>query len=413
MEKLQEEEYKVKIVGIDLGTTRCCAAVNRNGRIETVALENTGERLLPSYVSFDETTEKCGEIVIKRMRNYSKSTVFDSKRIIGRKFEEIKQHEIQNYKDFQLEILEKNNLLVDVTDCNNTVVQKHPEEISAALLKYIKRKVDEFQGEHLYDVVITVPAGFTESQKTATEVAALIAGWKTVNIMPEPIAAMFAYYIKQPILSNTTMLLFDLGGGTLDISIFRIFNGQIKVLNISGDSNIGGRDFDNLIFDYIKNYLNVFYEMAMPKSKHYNILLQCQNIKEHLSLNEEDAFEIDFEIDDPIDSFIPVTKELFETLSIPLMKRIKDVLNYSLIGSDLKANQINKVLQVGGGCRMPMVKNLLNETFPEAEHCCDGHPEEIVAIGAAYSACFSAATECGLYGPSELSFKEIQRRYSI
>uniref|UniRef100_A0AC35FMI0 Uncharacterized protein n=1 Tax=Panagrolaimus sp. PS1159 TaxID=55785 RepID=A0AC35FMI0_9BILA len=161
---------------------RCCVAVIRKNGITTVPLDNNGERLLPSYVSYDEENVKCGQIVVERLRNYSKSTIFDSKRIIGRSLSDI---EIDIFWPFGIfEISSKVYLEVEKFNGKSTVF---PEEVSAALLKHIKQKSEEFQGKPISKAVITVPSAFNESQKNATLEAATIAGWKEIILLPEPI----------------------------------------------------------------------------------------------------------------------------------------------------------------------------------------------------------------------------------
>uniref|UniRef100_A0A914QNZ1 Heat shock protein 70 n=1 Tax=Panagrolaimus davidi TaxID=227884 RepID=A0A914QNZ1_9BILA len=266
-------------IGIDLGTSRCCVAVIRKNGITTVALDNTGERLLPSYVSYDEENVKCGQIVVERLRNYSKSTIFDSKRIIGRNLSDI---EIDTYWPFGIfEINSKVCLEVEKFNGKATVF---PEEVSAELLKHIKQKAEEFQGKPLSKAVITVPAAFNEAQKNATLEAAEIAGWKEIILLPEPIAAAFAYFNDRSISNNSNVLLFDLGGGTLDVCIFKIQNNQIEIISNTGDSKFGGRDFDTVLINYFKNALSTQYGISFVKHKKYLLMVKCQKIKETLSV---------------------------------------------------------------------------------------------------------------------------------
>uniref|UniRef100_A0AC34F971 Heat shock protein 70 n=1 Tax=Panagrolaimus sp. ES5 TaxID=591445 RepID=A0AC34F971_9BILA len=324
------KRIRFQAVGIDLGTSRCCVAVNRNGGIATIPLDNSGERLLPSYVSYSEENIVCGKVVVNRLRNYLKSTIFDSKRIIGRYFNDI---EIDEYWCFSVNF-ENEKVLLEVNGFNGKKKKITAEEVAADLLKYMKNKAEEFQGEKIAKVVITVPAAFTDAQKTATIAAAKLAGWNEIELLPEPIAAAFAYFIDRPISNNSTVLLFDLGGGTLDVCIFKVENNQIQIISNIGDSKLGGRNFDTVLINYFRNLLNTKYGI-------YRLMLESQRIKEDLS----------------------------------------SIKNSS---SNLKENQINKVLHVGGGSRMPMIKELLKEMFPVSEHCCEEHPDEVVAIGAAY-----------------------------
>uniref|UniRef100_A0A914QWP9 Heat shock protein 70 n=1 Tax=Panagrolaimus davidi TaxID=227884 RepID=A0A914QWP9_9BILA len=232
---------KIDAVGIDLGTSRCCAAVSRKNGIETVPLDNKGERLLPSFVAYDEEHIKCGQVVIDRLRNYSKSTIFDSKRIIGKNINEI---EIDQFWPFKISNLSE-KILMGVTSVKEEIFVS-AEEVATALLKFIKEKSEAFQGKPLTKAVITVPANFADTQKNSTLNAAKLAGFENVMILSEPVAASFAYFVDREIPNNSNILLFDLGGGTLDVCIFRIVDYQIKIICNGGDTKLGGRDFDTL-----------------------------------------------------------------------------------------------------------------------------------------------------------------------
>uniref|UniRef100_A0A914QJ38 Uncharacterized protein n=1 Tax=Panagrolaimus davidi TaxID=227884 RepID=A0A914QJ38_9BILA len=395
--KIQTNDDSINATGIDLGTSRCCSAVNRREGIKTVALDNKGERQLPSFVAFDEKKEKCGRIVIHRYINHARSSVFDAKRIIGKRFDEIEKDEnwpfgmetfkiVKPKRQRRSQWINGDDVLLKINVPNGTIL-KRPEDISAALLKHIKLKVEEFQGKRLSEAVITIPAAFSETQKRTTYNAAILAGWETIYLLPEPVAAAFAYFINRPIPKKSTLLLFDLGGGTLDVCIFKIKNKKLHIISRSGDPNIGGRDFDNLLIQHFTDILTNLYNCTITENKKYKLFFKCQIIKESLSEVPEtylDAEEIDFSIEG--DTFITVTREEFEEMSLPLLQKIRQNINTALEKICLNPNKIDKVLQVGGGCRMPMIKKLLLDMFPNSEQCCDTNPDEVVAIGAAYCA---------------------------
>uniref|UniRef100_A0AC34G6M4 Heat shock protein 70 n=1 Tax=Panagrolaimus sp. ES5 TaxID=591445 RepID=A0AC34G6M4_9BILA len=247
----------------------------------TVPLDNTGERLLPSYLAYDEKNYICGRVAVNRLRNFSKSVIFDSKRIIGRRINEI---EIDSNWPFN--ISSKNDKVVMEIKKLNVTVEISAEEAATDLLKYMKKKAEEFQAKKLVKVVITVPAAFNEKQKDATIQAAKSAGWNEIILLPEPIAAAFAYFIDRPISNNSNVLLFDLGGGTLDVCIFNITDGKIQIISNNGDSKLGGRDFDTVLFNYFKNKLASKFGIALIKDKKYKLLFHCQQIKEDLSTIE-------------------------------------------------------------------------------------------------------------------------------
>uniref|UniRef100_A0AC34FY44 Heat shock protein 70 n=1 Tax=Panagrolaimus sp. ES5 TaxID=591445 RepID=A0AC34FY44_9BILA len=378
--KFITNNVNINAVGIDLGTTRCCVAVNRKSGIETVAIENESSRLMPSYVSFEEKNVICGNVVVQRLRNYAESTVFDCKRIIGRSFSKIV---INDYWPF--EVLESQNNAVLKLKINSMEVRKTPEEIAADLLKNLKQKVEQFQGKCLSEVVITIPATFTKSQEDATHLAAVLAGWDTVVFLPEPIAAAFAYFIDRPLSNNSTVLLFDLGGGTLDVCIFEIKDNQIQIISKSGDASLGGRDFDNLLIKHFEYKLKNEHNVLVTKGKIYTLMLKCQEIKHALSTVHNSSLDVDDF--DPLKNFsIDIARETFEELAQNVLKQIHISIMEALNNLNYQPNQISKILLVGGGSRMPMVKKLLQNIFPESEQCCEEHPDEVVAIGAAYYA---------------------------
>uniref|UniRef100_A0AC34FQQ7 Heat shock protein 70 n=1 Tax=Panagrolaimus sp. ES5 TaxID=591445 RepID=A0AC34FQQ7_9BILA len=381
--KIQPNNAKINAVGIDLGTSRCCAAVNRRNGIETVALDYKGERLLPSFIAFDEAHIKCGQIVIDRLRHYSKSTIFDSKRIIGREFSDI---EIDESWPFTV-ILDNDNknvmLEVKTFDGRNQI---SPESASASLLKYIKQKVEEFQGQKSKHAVITVPAAFTEAQKMATLKAAKLAGFEKIALLPEPVAASFAYFINRPIPNNSKILLFDLGGGTLDVCIFKIQNNQIFIISNTGDSKLGGRDFDKILINYFLNIFNSKFCILLADGKKYKLMQECQKIKENLSNSANSCLDVEEFDASKEGELISISQKELQKMTTSLMNRIQNTIFSALQSSAYTPDQIDKVLQVGGGSRMPMIKNLLQNLFPKAEHCCEENPDEVVAIGAAYYA---------------------------
>uniref|UniRef100_A0AC35F076 Heat shock protein 70 n=1 Tax=Panagrolaimus sp. PS1159 TaxID=55785 RepID=A0AC35F076_9BILA len=332
--------------GIDLGTSRCCAAVNRKNKIETVALDNQGQRLLPSYVGFDENKIKCGQLVADRLRYFSKYTVFDSKRIIGRKFEDIKINSRWPFK-----IINTGNGVCIEVETATEISRKNPEQIATALLKQIKQKAEAFQGQKLTNVVITVPATFTELQKCATHSAAVLAGWNIVELLPEPVAAVFAYFIDRPIPNNSTLLLFDLGGGTLDVCVFHVANNEIEILSIDGDSQLGGRDFDNVLIDYFHDRLKTEKGINELGDRKYKLIQDCEKIKEDLSAIDKSWLDVDG-YDPSKTGLLTIIQTEFEKLSEALLIRIKNCILSAVNKSSAK--DIDKVFFVGGGSRMPM-----------------------------------------------------------
>uniref|UniRef100_A0AC34FP11 Uncharacterized protein n=1 Tax=Panagrolaimus sp. ES5 TaxID=591445 RepID=A0AC34FP11_9BILA len=379
--KIDLYDNKINAVGIDLGTSRCCMAVSRNNKIETVALENTGERPLPSFVSFDEEAAKCGDIVVHGLqRGKEKYTCFDIKRIIGKEF-----HDIVPDRSWPFEVIENENGKVVIKTKNvNGETFKTPEEISAILLKYMKEKAKEFQGKPETKAVLTVPAAFTDSQKEATLEAAKLAGWENITLLPEPIAASFAYFNNREIPNNSNVLLFDLGGGTLDVCLFKIINGSLQIISNIGDTCLGGRDIDNLLIGHFTTALKHEFKIDIKtrlKSK-YKMMIECQKIKHNLTIMKKDLLDAEA-FDASIEGHIDIERQELEEMVMNLIQRMRSAVNKALSDAKLTHKEIHKVLQVGGGCRMPIVKEMLKNMFKNAEHCVEEQPDEVVAVGAA------------------------------
>uniref|UniRef100_A0AC34FEM0 Heat shock protein 70 n=1 Tax=Panagrolaimus sp. ES5 TaxID=591445 RepID=A0AC34FEM0_9BILA len=406
---LATNSEKIDVVGIDLGTSRCCAAVNRKNGIETVALDYKGERLLPSFVSYCEKNPICGQLVIDRLRFYAKSTVFDTKRIIGKNFENVIKDKNWPFKLINAE----DKPLIEI-ETGSEVLRKTPKQIATVLLNYVKQKAEEYQGHKLSKAIITVPASFTEAQKKVTRSAAILAGFDDIELLPEPIAAAFAYFIDRPLPNNSTVLLFDLGGGTLDVCIFKIKNDQIQIISQDGDSQLGGRDFDNVLIDYFGAILQSDYRVSELGDKKYKLMLECQKIKETISTINESWLDVE-DFDPAKTGIIKINQNKFENLAKEYISRIRDIIFSALNKIKHNPKQIDKVLYVGGGSRMPMIRRMLEGIFPHAEQCCEKHPDEVVAVGAAYygyhifsSNNFKHASRIhngSLYIPSKMSHK--------
>uniref|UniRef100_A0AC35G468 Uncharacterized protein n=1 Tax=Panagrolaimus sp. PS1159 TaxID=55785 RepID=A0AC35G468_9BILA len=372
-------DERINAVGIDLGTTRCCAAVNRKNGIQTAPLDNLGQRLLPSYVAYNEENIICGQEVVNRMQHYSASTVFDSKRILGKTFEKLKIDESWTFK-----VTDNNGKINIKVQRLDNEISLSPEEVSGALLQHVKKEVEKHQGKKLTEVVITIPAAFSDVQKQATYDAAVFAGWEKVHLLPEPVAAAFAYFVDQTLPDNSIFLLLDLGGGTLDVCIFKVIKNHIEIICRSGDPNFGGRDFDNLLVDYFKKRLENDFQVVISGRRKYKLMQLCQEIKHDLTVCKDYKLDVeDFDVSKE-NLCIPITQEQFYDISTNLIEKLKRNIEAALNKAGYTKKDINKVLYVGGGCRMPKVEQLLKKMFPNVEHCCQQNPDEVVAIGAAY-----------------------------
>uniref|UniRef100_A0A914R5L5 Calponin-homology (CH) domain-containing protein n=1 Tax=Panagrolaimus davidi TaxID=227884 RepID=A0A914R5L5_9BILA len=377
--KLSNYDPDIQAVGIDLGTTECCTAVMRKNGPEFVVLDPiTAGRTMPSYVAFDEKEPKCGQIVVDRMRHQSKCSVFDSKRIIGKTYETIT---IDPLWPFQISENDDNVLLTLETYNGRDI--KSPEEVTAALLRHIKTATEAFQSKNLNTAVITVPSEFSDKQKEATKMSAEYAGWQNIHFIPEPLAAAYAYFSEIDMPENANILICDCGGGTVDICVGTVTTNELYVLCYVGDSHLGGRDFDNVLFTHFNGILLHKYKIdVMQSSKKYVLRQKCQNIKHQLSAADKDWLDVD-DFDCSINEVIQITKLEFEEMTTPLLVRIEEVIRRAVAQSNIATTDINYVFQVGGGCRMPMLKKLLLDTFPAANHQSSLYPDWIVAHGAA------------------------------
>uniref|UniRef100_A0A914YW03 Heat shock protein 70 n=1 Tax=Panagrolaimus superbus TaxID=310955 RepID=A0A914YW03_9BILA len=342
--------------------------------------KNTGERPLPSFVAFDEEDVKCGVVVVNGfLKGKEKYTVFDVRRFIGKEF-----HDIVPDRSWPFEVIEENGKVKIKTENINGEVLKTPEEISAVLLKYMKEKAKEFQGKDETKTVLTVPAAFSEKQKQATLEAAKLAGWKTIDLLPEPIAASFAYFNNREIPNNSNILLFDLGGGTLDVGLFKIIDQKIEIISKFGDICLGGRDIDNLLIRHFSTILRFRYNINVNEKirRKYRLMLECQKIKQNLTAMKKDTLNVET-FDSNINGVIEIERFELEELMTDLLQRMKTAINQTLNNANLAPKEIHKVLQVGGGCRMPVVKEMLKNMFPNSENCVEENPDEVVAVGAA------------------------------
>uniref|UniRef100_A0AC34F2J5 IRG-type G domain-containing protein n=1 Tax=Panagrolaimus sp. ES5 TaxID=591445 RepID=A0AC34F2J5_9BILA len=382
--KILNYDSSLNAIGIDLGTTECCVAVIRKNGPDFVVLDPvTSLRTMPSYIAFDEKEPKCGQIVVDRMRHKAKYSIFDTKRIIGKRPAEITTDLLWPFKV----INEQNKALIQHETAKGTDI-KSPEEITAVLLSHIKKATETYQSKKISEVVITIPSEFTEAQQTATKNSVEYAGFETIHFIPEPIAAAFAYFSEMDIPNQSNILICDCGGGTVDICIAEIANDHLSVLSYNGDSYLGGRDFDKILFNHFNAILKHKFGIDVTaNTKKYILKQKCQDIKHKLSVADEDWLDVsDFNYDR--DDIIKITREEFEGMTSDILIRIKNVILQAIIKAKIEKQKINYVFQVGGGCRMPMIKKMLADIFPAANHQCNLYPDWVVAHGAALYAYF-------------------------
>ena len=371
-----------KIIGIDLGTTNSVVAI-MEGDKPKVLINSAGERLTPSVVAF---TEKGDRLVGKTARNQQvtnpKNTIFSIKRFVGRRHKEVHGEE----KMVPYEVLGGQEDFVKVKVRGKEYT---PEEVSAFILQDLKKTAEDYLGEKVTEAVITVPAYFNDAQRQATKNAGEIAGLKVLRVLPEPTAAALAYGLEGK--KNEKILVFDLGGGTFDVSVLDVGDGVFEVLSISGDTHLGGDDFDEALINFLAEEFRKQYgidlrqdPMALQRLKEAS-----ENAKKELSQNMEASINLPFITADasgPKHLTTTISRSKFEQLINPLVEKCRKPVIDALNDAKLSPEQINEVVLVGGSTRVPLVQKMVKEIFKGKEPNRTVNPDEVVAIGAAIQA---------------------------
>ncbi|HET9208777.1 MAG TPA: molecular chaperone DnaK [Thermoanaerobaculia bacterium] len=373
-----------KILGIDLGTTNSCAAIVE-ATVPVVLANREGSRTTASIVAFSEEGDRLvGQIAKRQAITNPQNTVFAVKRLIGRKFRDPQIDRARSILPYTLVEAVNGDLKIEIRDR-----QYSPEEISALVLREVKEFVEEQLQEEIREAVITVPAYFNDSQRQATKDAGKIAGLDVVRILNEPTAAALAYGLDQPSGGKgaSTIAVYDLGGGTFDISILQLSQGIFEVRSTSGDTYLGGEDFDQRIMDWL---MAGFEEETGIDLREDRMALQrlkeaAERAKCELSATEETAINLPFISADrtgPRHLARNLTRPQFEDLVRDLVERTEGPCRDALAGAGLRADQIDEVLLVGGQTRTPMVAQAVERIFGRRPNR-EINPDEVVAMGAA------------------------------
>lgn len=368
-----------KIIGIDLGTTNSAFAYMVAGKPEVIA-NAEGNRTTPSVVAINKKGDRLvGQVAQRQRVTNAKNTIYGVKRLIGRKFsdkEVQKDHDIMPY-----EIVKKGDgVAVKMGDKDYT-----PEEVSAMILSKIKADAESFLGEKVSEAVITVPAYFDDSQRQATKDAGKIAGLEVKRIINEPTAAALAYGLDSK--KDEKIAVFDLGGGTFDVSILELGDGVFEVRSTNGDTHLGGEDFDNRIVDH---FIDFFKKEEGVDLKGDNAALQrlkdeAEKAKKELSSTNEYEVNLPFitaDADGPKHFEYKLTKSKLEDLVKDLIERLAEPVEKALKDADLKASDIDEIVLVGGMTRMPAVVEKVKSIFGK-DPLKGVNPDEVVAVGAA------------------------------
>ena len=373
--------------GFDIGTTTSCAAIWINDRVEIIPDTQTGSRIVPSYVSFGETEKLVGDAAKNQSTMNPKNTIYDTKRLIGRKYtDDVVQKDIKLWS-FAVSGDKDNKPLINVK-YKNEEKTFHPEEISAMVIQRLKDTTESYLGHELKKVVITVPAYFNDSQRQATKDAGAIAGLEVLRIINEPTAAAIAYGLdKTDDKIEKNILVFDCGGGTHDVSILTLDGGIFEVKATGGDTHLGGSDIDNLIVDYLCDDIKKKHKMDVRENaralKRLNIA--AEKAKKNLSSASTTSVEID-SLMDGVDYNTNLSRAKFESLADKVFQRTLKPLEQLLKDAKMGKSDIHEIVLVGGTTRIPKLQELLSSYFNGKQLNKSLNPDEAVAYGAAVQA---------------------------
>src|ERR687886_144090 len=371
-----------KAVGIDLGTTNSVVAVMEGGN-PTVIINNEGNRLTPSVAGFTKTGERLvGQLARRQAVLNPENTIYSAKRFIGRRYNEV-QDEIKNVP-FRVVSGPNNAVRFDIQG-----KQYAPEEISAMVLRKLVDDASKYLGEKVTDAVITVPAYFNDAQRTATRDAGKIAGLNVLRIINEPTAAALAYGLDKK--TSETVLVFDLGGGTFDVSILEVGEGVFEVKATAGDTHLGGDDFDKRVVDWLAEEFRREQGIDLRRDRQalQRLTEAAEKAKIELSSVVETTISLPFITADasgPKHLEMRLTRAQFEQLTADLVERCVGPVQQALADAHLTAQDLHEVVLVGGSTRIPAVQALVRRLTGGKEPNQSVNPDEVVAVGAAIQA---------------------------
>ena len=372
-------------IGCDLGTTYSAVAVYRNGRVEIIA-NDQGNRTTPSYVAFNDSERLIGDSAKNQSSLNPTNTIYDAKRMIGGKFSDDRVQEDMHLWSYRVND-DGNDRPQIVVTYKGEEKKFYPEEVSAMVLTKMKEIAEEYLGEKVTQIVITVPAYFNDSQRQATKDAGAIAGLEVLRIINEPTAAAIAYGLDSMQAKEKNVLIFDCGGGTFDVSILNISEGLFEVVATGGHPHLGGEDIDNKLVQHFATEFKRKHKKDIRDNVRSMRRLKnaAENAKRTLSSATQASIELD-SLYDGVDFSGTITRARFDELNAAFYSTCMEYVEKVLLDSKLDKSQIDDVVLVGGTTRIPSLQNALSKFFNNKELCKTVNPDEAVAYGAAVQA---------------------------
>jgi L1 cell adhesion molecule like protein len=372
-------------VGIDLGTTYSCVGIWQNDRVEIIA-NDQGNRTTPSYVAFTDTERLIGDSAKNQVAMNPTNSVFDAKRLIGRKFADAVVQSDMKHWPFKVVPKDGDKPHIQVQFKGEEKIFS-PEEISSMVLTKMKETGESFTGKSVKDVVVTVPAYFNDSQRQATKDAGTIAGLNVMRIINEPTAAAIAYGLDKKASGERNVLIFDLGGGTFDVSLLTIDDGIFEVKATAGDTHLGGEDFDNRMVNHFVQEFKRKHKKDFTSNPRAMRRLRtaCERAKRNLSSSANAQIEID-SLFDGVDFYSSITRARFEDLCADLFRGTIEPVEKVIRDAKTDKSSVHEVVLVGGSTRIPKIQELIANYFNGKEPCRSINPDEAVAYGAAVQA---------------------------